>query len=186
MADETVQTQRKPRLWIIWLLVIAFLAFLAIGYRNTVRGRPQVGETAPNLNLTYYEGYEFNGQPIGTLEDMRGQVVLLNFWASWCVPCRQEAAILEAVSRDYRERDVIFLGVAWSDTETKAFEYLQEFNITYPNAPDLGLDAQDIYKFDSVPETYIIDRDGTILDFHIGPLTDPQLRGKLDTVLATQ
>lgn len=120
MADETVQTQRKPRLWIIWLLVIAFLAFLAIGYRNTVRGRPQVGETAPNLNLTYYEGYEFNGQPIGTLEDMRGQVVLLNFWASWCVPCRQEAAILEAVSRDYRERDVIFLGVAWSDTETQS------------------------------------------------------------------
>ena len=176
----------KPRLWIIWVLAIFFLIFLALGYRNSLRGRPPVGESAPNLSLEYYEGYEFNGQPSGTLEDMQGNVVLLNFWASWCIPCRQEAALLEAVSRDYAARDVVFLGVAWSDTETKAHEYLQEFDITYPNAPDLGLKAQEIYKFDSVPETYILGRDGTILDFHIGPLTDPQLRDKLDTILATQ
>ena len=184
MTNEA-QTRSKfdsKRLF-IWGIVIALLLVLGFGLRETNQTQPTPGNPAPELELSYYEGYEFQGQAQGVLSDLQGEIVVLNFWASWCAPCRQEAATLEAISREYQDRGVTFLGVAWSDTETKALEYLLEYDITYPNAPDLGLDAQELYRFKQVPETYFIDQSGVIQYFHQGPLTADQLRAFLDQMV---
>lgn len=173
----------KERL--IAFIGLAFLVLVAFGLRNRNAGRPEIGTAAPNLELEFFDGYEWDTHQTANLNDIssQGNVVVLNFWASWCVPCRVEADALEATWRDYADDGVVFVGVAWSDTDTKAHEYMQEFSISYPNAPDLGLNAQRTYKFPQVPETYVIGRDGTITHFHFGSLTQPQLSSMIDEAL---
>jgi cytochrome c biogenesis protein CcmG/thiol:disulfide interchange protein DsbE len=169
--------------WLVWPALALILLFFVVGLRNAQSSRPAIGDTAPSLDLVFYEGYAWEGRSQATLEDLRGNVVLLNFWASWCAPCRQEARLLEQTWRDYRDRGVIFLGVAWSDTDSKAYDYLAEYDITYPNAPDLRLVAQKRYNFTGVPETWIIDRDGTLRYFKEGPFVGNQLQMALESVL---
>ncbi|HIP71854.1 MAG TPA: TlpA family protein disulfide reductase, partial [Anaerolineae bacterium] len=87
---------------------------------------------APDFTLT-----SFDGETI-TLSELRGQVVIINFWASWCPPCREEAPYLEATWRKYKDQGVVFIGVDYVDTETAALAYIEEFDITYFNGPDVG------------------------------------------------
>lgn len=168
---------------LIWGSVIIVLVALGFAYRETTLTQPTVGQPAPDLALDFYPGYEWGQRSQAQLADLRGNVVVLNFWASWCAPCRVEAELLEATSREYADRGVVFLGVAWSDTDTEAQAYLEEFDISYPNAPDIGLDAQERYRFKQVPETFFIDGDGIIRHFHAGPLTADQLRFYLDSLV---
>ena len=126
--------------------------------------KKKVGEQAPDFILTTYGGEEINTQ------NLRGKVVVLNFWASWCKPCEQEAADLETAWRYYQNSDdVIFLGVAYTDTPTESQKYLEKFEITYPNGDDLRTLISDAYRIRGVPETYIIDVDGVITHAQIGP-----------------
>ena len=111
---------------------------------------------------------------------MRGEVLVVNFWASWCKPCEQEALELELASQMYRDKNVTFLGVDYVDTETEALAYLDRFDITYPNGPDLGTRISQAFRTRGVPETYIIDADGRIVAVQIGPYTS--LQGILDHV----
>ncbi|MGB1288120.1 MAG: TlpA family protein disulfide reductase, partial [Aggregatilineales bacterium] len=78
----------------------------------------------------------FDGQAM-SLSDLQGNIVVLNFWASWCGPCRQEAPDLQAVYEDYQDENVIFLGIAWVDNGPASRGFLEEFGITYLNAPDI-------------------------------------------------
>jgi cytochrome c biogenesis protein CcmG/thiol:disulfide interchange protein DsbE len=103
---------------------------------------------------------------------MTGKVVLVNFWASWCKPCEQEAADLEEAWRYYQPRgDVLFLGIAWTDTEAASLEYLKRFDISYPNGPDLGTKISQVYRITGVPETYIIGKDGKLGYLKLSPFT---------------
>lgn len=108
--------------------------------------------------------------------DLRGKVVVINFWASWCKPCEQEAAELEEAWRSYEESgQVVFLGIAWTDTPANSMAYLKRFEITYPNGPDLGSRISAIFNRNlGVPETYFIDRDGVLRSIKIGPFTSVQ------------
>ncbi len=125
----------RPR-WgriIVWFGLGVFLVVLFLGLVRAQEGPIGVGKKAPNVVLTSFDGQTYN------LSDLRGKVVVINFWASWCKPCEQEATDLENAWRYYEPRgDVIFLGIAWTDTEKKSLEYLRKFDITYPNGPDLG------------------------------------------------
>lgn len=87
---------------------------------------------APDFTLPLFEGGEI------ILSDLQGQVVVINFWASWCIPCRDEAPFLEQVWRKYRDQGVVFLGVDYLDTNKEAQAFLEEFGVTYPNGPDIG------------------------------------------------
>ncbi|MDP2994236.1 MAG: TlpA disulfide reductase family protein, partial [Anaerolineales bacterium] len=119
-----------------------------------------------------------------TLSDLRGQVVIINFWASWCPPCREEAAYLEQTWRKYKDQGVVFIGVDYVDTEKAALAYIAEFDITYLNGPDVGTRIAQAYNIKGVPETYYVDRNGTLRGVHIGPLTSPQLDEKIYELLA--
>jgi cytochrome c biogenesis protein CcmG/thiol:disulfide interchange protein DsbE len=125
----------------------------------------------------------FDGQSV-TLSQLRGKVVVINFWASWCLPCREEAAYLEETWRKYKDKGVVFLGVDWVDTEANARAYIKEFDITYPNGPDIGTEAAQDYRIQGVPETFYVDRQGVLRGVHIGPLKAPELDNKIEELLA--
>lgn len=184
---EQEQAEAKPsRRRTVWLLValvliVALVAVLAFGLRPNTSTNLQ-GQPAPNFELTAFNG-DFDGQHF-SLNDLRGQPVVLNFWASWCVECDKEMALLEQAWNDYRDQGVWFIGVDYLDIDSEGLAYLDRYNITYPNAPDIGSRVYQDYQCTGVPETFFIDKDGTIQHVQIGPLSQPKLYGLLDSLVA--
>ena len=94
MTEETSNIKRGVPLWIqvvIWVFVIALLGLVAFGLRRAKNPMAVVGKPVPDFDLVFYEGYEYNGQAEMKLSDLRGKIVVINIWASWCKPCEQEA-----------------------------------------------------------------------------------------------
>ncbi len=167
----------------LWAAVIGLLALLGWGLLKTNATRPEAGQPAPYFDAEFFNGYEWEGKSVADLDGMRGKVVVLNFWASWCVECRLEADLIEDSWRKYQGDDVLFLGVAYADVEPNSISYLDEFGITYPNAPDLGTDISDTYEITGVPETFFISKDGTIEHVQIGPLRQETLDSVIQRLL---
>jgi len=124
----------------------------------------------------------FDGRTLA-LSDLRGKVVMVDFWASWCPPCRQEAPVLAQVYREYRDRGIEFVGVSIWDDEGDARAYVQRYGITYPNGVDeRGAIAID-YGVTGIPEKYFISMEGVLLKKFIGPMDTGRLRKLLDELL---
>jgi cytochrome c biogenesis protein CcmG/thiol:disulfide interchange protein DsbE len=187
MTDDDLETQmsdpapiKKGVAWgrlIAYTLVMALLTFFAFGLVKASKAQRDSGP-APDFSLTGFDGRKV------TLSELRGKVVVINFWASWCIPCRQEAAYLEQTWRKYKDKDVVFIGVDYVDTEKEARAYIKEFDITYINGPDLKTRISDLYNIKGVPETFYINRDGILKGIHIGPLQSPILDEKIEELLA--
>jgi cytochrome c biogenesis protein CcmG/thiol:disulfide interchange protein DsbE len=109
-----------------------------------------------------------------TLDSLRGRVVVVNFWASWCIPCRDEAPAIEATWQRYRDRDVVVLGVNVQDLVPEALKFLRDTHATYPNVRDRDNRVYRAYGLTGVPETFFINRDGRIVRKFPGVVTDPQ------------
>jgi cytochrome c biogenesis protein CcmG/thiol:disulfide interchange protein DsbE len=119
-----------------------------------------------------------------TLSSLKGKVVMVDFWSSWCPPCRQEAPALAAAYERYRARGVEFVGVAIWDSEDEVRKFLERNRITYPNGLDLkGVTAIE-YGVRGIPEKFFVDRDGTLVRKFIGPVTEQRLAAVLDEMLA--
>lgn len=155
-----------PR-WIqvlVFVLIIGLIALFAFGLR--ARGAAQLAAgAAPDFTLTSFEGQTIK------LSELRGKVVVINFWASWCAPCRDEAPFLEKTWRQYKDRGVVFIGIDYIDTESAAKAYLKEFGVTYFNEPDIGSEIYQRYRAKGVPETYFVGKDGNLSGNVIGPIT---------------
>lgn len=183
----TEATPRRPFRWsmlALWLAVISILAVLAWGLLNTTASRPEVGQVAPDFDVEFFDGYEWDTRSVANLSDMRGKPVVLNFWASWCVECRYETDVLEQAWLKYREDGVVFLGVAYADVEPNSIAYMQEFGVTFPHAPDLGTDISQDYEITGVPETFFIDKDGVIRHVQIGAVDQQMLDTLIPQMLA--
>src|SRR5512139_2422291 len=189
MTDSpTPAPRRGVPLWaqiIIWVFLIGLLAIVAMGLRRAQQGTVQPGQKIDNFTLPLYSGYEYEGKSEISLEDLRGKVVVMNFWASWCKPCEQEAAELQQVWEEYEPTgEVIFLGADYVDTEPNARVYLKKFGITFPNGPDLATKISQYFRIKGVPETYFIDREGVLRYIQVGPFTSAeQLRTQIDALL---
>mgnify|MGYP005852461163 CR=1 FL=1 len=179
-GSKLVKSQPKIGRYLVWGGLIILLGILAMGLLRSQQGPVRIGAKAPDFTLTTFDGDQI------ALSNLRGKVVVVNFWASWCKPCEQEAADLEAAWRSYKDRgDVVFLGIAWTDTESKAKEYLQRFNITYPNGPDLRTRISQQYRITGVPETYIIGRNGALAHVKLSPfLSLQEIKAAIDPLLA--
>jgi cytochrome c biogenesis protein CcmG, thiol:disulfide interchange protein DsbE len=163
----------------IWTGLILLLVIVGLMLAKRQQGPIKVGSPVPDFSLTDFEGKSYK------LSDLKGKVVLVNFWASWCKPCEQEAADLEQAWRHYQPNsDVLFLGVDWTDTEPNAKAYLAKFDITYPNGPDLGTRISQSYRTTGVPETYIIDQDGNLAYVKLSPFQSlAEIQSAIDRLL---
>ena len=126
---------------------------------------PLVGKPAPSFSMPL-----FAADSSLTLEKLRGTPVVLNFWASWCLSCRDEARVLEAGWERYGP-GVAFVGIAVNDEDAAAKDFIRRYGKTYHLGSDVDGTAAVEYGLYGVPETFFIDRDGRILSRHIGPLT---------------
>jgi cytochrome c biogenesis protein CcmG, thiol:disulfide interchange protein DsbE len=161
------------------LAVVAALAYLYAGGAAT----PPTGAAAGRRPLaTDFSAPSFSGQEL-RLADFGGQPVVLNFWASWCPPCRAEARDLERAWQAYRERGVVFLGVDIQDSEPEARVFLHEFGVTYPNILDAANEIAVTYGISGIPTTIFIDRDGRIAGHRVGPLSEQQLVARVEELL---
>jgi cytochrome c biogenesis protein CcmG/thiol:disulfide interchange protein DsbE len=179
--DDPGEGKSSKRRWgvvIAWVFVLGLLLVLGIMLIRTQKGPIGVGDEVPDLTLTTFDGN------LIAFEDLAGEVVVINFWASWCKPCEQEAAELEQAYQMYKEEGVVFLGVDYVDTETEARQYLEKFGITYPNGPDLGTRISQAFRIRGVPETYIMGPDGRLAAVKIGPYTSlEEIVRQIDGVL---
>ena len=183
-VEQTKSPSRSIVTIFVWVGVIALLALLGWGLMQTKASRPEVGETAPGFNLEIFEGYEWDGKTAASLDDMKGQIVVMNFWASWCVECRVETDELEAAWQKYADQGVVFVGVAYSDVEPNSIEYMKEFDVSFPHAPDLGTRISNEYDITGVPETFIIDQNGEVAHVQIGPISASTLDSVIGQLLA--
>lgn len=167
--------------WLVMALVVALLGLVAFQMqRNGPLAAGQVGngEPAPLFDLTTYDGVAYN------LADLRGQVVVINFWASWCLPCQEEADDLESIWQQYQDRGVVMLGVAYLDTETEARGFIKRFGVTYPNGPDLQTAISQRYRIAGIPETFVVGKDGILRALFVGPTTVAALQAEIEPLLA--
>ena len=166
--------------WAIPAAVVPVLVLLAYGFRTDPREIPSplLGRPAAAFSLT-----TFAGAPL-SLESLRGQVVMLNFWASWCIPaCYDEAPALERTWRAYKDKGVMVVGINVQDKEAAALEFLRRFEHSFPNAPDPRGRVSVDYGVYGVPETFFIDRKGRVRFKHVGALTYEIARRQLDALL---
>lgn len=184
-TPASAPTRRLPA-WVIVLgILIVFIAGLLALLLLKPPQKSLCDETAPDFALTLFAEYRggFSSDTLN-LADLRGKGVVLNFWASWCGPCEEEAAALEAAWRQYKDRGIVFVGVDYLDQDPAAKRYLQKFNITYPNGPDLASKISKRYAIRGVPETFFIDPQGQIVGCRwIGPLTDAELKRRIAQIM---
>lgn len=182
---STSASRRGVPLWaqiLIWGILVALLVLVGLGLKKAQNPIISVGSTVPDFTLTTFEDYSLDGASEIHFKDLQGKIVVINFWASWCKPCEQEAAELEQAWRMYEPGgEVIFLGIAWTDTPDNSMAYLKRFDISYPNGPDLGSRISSHFNRNlGVPETYFIDQDGVLRFVKIGPFTSV---GEIQTVI---
>jgi cytochrome c biogenesis protein CcmG, thiol:disulfide interchange protein DsbE len=191
MSESTnTAPQRKgvplPVQIVIWVFLVGLLVVVAMGLNRAQQGTIQPGQTVENFKLPLFSGYEYQGKSEVQLQDLGGKVVVLNFWASWCKPCEQEAADLQAAWAEYEPGgEVVFIGADYVDTEPEARVYLKKFGITFSNGPDLATSISQYFRIKGVPETYFIGRDGVLKYVQVGPFSSvQQIRDIIDPMLA--
>lgn len=162
------------------LLVVPLVVVLANGFRydpHEIKS-PLIQKAAPDFTLaTVQEGQELS------LSGFRGKPVVVNFWATWCVPCKAEHATLLQLAKRYDGR-VQFLGVVYQDKPEAIAEWLQKRGSAFPQLVDVGSKAALAYGVYGVPETFLIDGKGTIVDKITGPVDGQDMLLRLDALLA--
>ena len=182
-------SRRRLRRWLRWSAVLALVLPVGVGALFGARldrdpslvSSPLIGQPAAERTVPYLEQ-----DGAMSLSDLRGQVVVVNFWASWCVACREEHPALNAAAAAYRDAGVEFIGVVYQDRPSSAIAFLDEMgrseNYRYVTDPESRL-AIDFGVF-GVPETFFLDETGTIAAKITGASTLPLLSGVLDEMLA--
>jgi thiol-disulfide isomerase/thioredoxin len=170
---------------LVRLLPIILLALVLGGCASTPAtdaGAPVALEApAPPLALPTLDGTQ-----TVDLEDLRGNVVLVNFWASWCEPCKREMPLLQQWHQQYSDAGLVVLGVdtLYQDERAAAEAFVQTNNITYPILADEAGDTQQPWLIQGLPRTYVIDRDGVVRALKLGEFTQADFDAQVAPLLA--
>jgi len=152
----------------VLLLILASLLLVAGCATGTGTSGPQVGSLAPEINLPNLEGNYIS------LNSYRGEPVLLNFWATWCGPCRAEMPHLQAIYNEWTDKGLVLLTVDVGESITIARNFMQENGFTMPVLVDSSRVILDRYQITGIPTTYFIDKDGIIQEKRVGSFPDKQ------------
>lgn len=169
----------KARFWLPLALAVGFLGLLGFGLTRDARTLPSalIGDPAPSFRLATLEGGSL------ALEELAGKVVVLNFWASWCIPCRQEHPVLRRAERDYPDSDVRVVGVVYQDAPRSARRFMERLGGDWTSVLDPGSRTAIDYGVYGVPETFFLARDGTVAKKHIGPIDWEIVSTTVDSLL---
>jgi cytochrome c biogenesis protein CcmG/thiol:disulfide interchange protein DsbE len=173
---------------VLWALVLVMtVAWLLLGgglaaLRDTVapappQTGPEVGRIAPELALPVAGGGEVS------LAQLKGSVVLVNFWATWCVPCLAEMPAIERAYQAHRDRGLVVLAVDVQEQDADVIRFLDSLGVTFGSAIDRTGDASRRFRANALPTTFLVDRRGVVRDVRVGPLTDQMLEERLARVL---
>lgn len=171
---------QRPRARLRLLIPGIILALGLAGtfaYRSSMEGRAAVGRPAPPFQLE-----TLDGRPV-SLEALKGKVVFVNFWASWCGPCRDEAPDLQRFHQAYGDR-VVQLGVNYREAEDHIRPFVQEFGLTFPVLRDRDGRVAEAYGMRGVPESWFIDASGVARFHWAGPMTYAQMEAAYRQTLA--
>ena len=175
------------------LIVVGVAALGALFGWGLLRGAPDkdiesvyLGNLAPGFSMPLYERYHPDYGETLTFEQNSGVPMVVNFWASWCLPCYQEAPVLQEYWQRYQDSGVLFVGIHTQNNSGYADgrQFLSQFGLTFPNGFDNNAEISIDWGVYGVPETFFIDRTGRVVLKHIGPVTgelmDQQLKALLE------
>ncbi len=163
-------------------IAVPVVALLGYGLTQDPKAikSPLPGRQAPNFSLEVMDGNEKV-----SLGDLRGHIVVVNFWASWCIPCRSEHAALSETAQAYQDKNVRFFGVLYQDTPENGRKFIQEMGgQSYPTLLDPGLRTAIDFGLYGVPETFFVDQEGKVAEKIIGPVTVASLQTAVDRLIA--
>ena len=161
--------------------IVALVAVLVLAFRRDPHDikTGTVGKPAAAFTLQSLE----NGQPM-VFDAPRGRVTVINFFASWCIPCKEENPALLRVWERYRSSDVVFIGVLYQDSRDSGLKYVRDNGVTWPTGSDDDGRTAFAYGVFGIPETYFIGADGVIAGRHIGPIDETTLVNAIDALRA--
>lgn len=175
--EELFSRDRKIPLGLLILVpAVAFLILMGIGtYQRT--DVPTPGKAVPDFTAPLLEG---DGKL--SMSDLEGKPVVVNFWASWCGPCKDEAPLLQAAYEEYGDR-VAFLGVDIRDAMSDALEFVDTYGLTYPSVRDEEMRVYADYGLTGQPETFFVDAEGVLVKHVPGPVDEQTLYQALDVLV---
>jgi cytochrome c biogenesis protein CcmG, thiol:disulfide interchange protein DsbE len=148
-----------------FLGVCAVIGLLGFGLLSKGKAKIAVGDPVPDRELPVLGG---TGQ--GSIADYRRRWVLVNLWASWCIPCRQEAPVLDRFARQYRKRGVSVLGIDVQDNSDDALAFVHDYNVAYPQLRSVGDERSAAFGSTGVPENFLVDPRGRLALIWRGPV----------------
>ena len=175
------RNKSRPARVIVALLALILLGALVVtGCSTTSQGATSiglnVGNLAPDFTLTDLDGNQV------TLSDFRGKAVFINFWATWCPPCRAEMPEIEAVYQAYKDRDVVVIGVDLNESVNEVRQYVEEGGYSWIFVIDTGLVSRN-YRVTAIPTSFFLDKEGIIRDVSIGAMSRVTMASKLAKAL---
>ena len=168
---------KKPNLHSLLFVLLMSSLLLIMGCSDNTIGPPAAMEAAPDFNMKLFDGGDFQ------LSAQKGKVVVINFFASWCVSCGKETPVIEIISHKYAPQTVVFLAIAVDDTEKKAKEFMKKMGMTIPAGLDKSGKVKEDYGIYGMPTTFFIDKSGKVSYSHAGIVTEELLKHEIDKLL---
>ena len=137
-----------------------------------------IGSKAPDFSMTGISGQQIS------LKDLRGQGVLVNFWATWCYPCREEMDDLKAAYEKYKDQGIVILGIDMKEGEETVRKFTDSYKITYPILIDTDGKVSDAYNVFGIPSSFFIDREGIIRDIILGEMNQDSINNKIEKLIS--
>ena len=169
----------SARALVVTLGVLAVIGLLAFGLVSKGQARLAVGDSVPTASLP-----QLGSEQTGSLADYRGRWVLLNVWASWCAPCRDEAPALQRFYREHRSDRFEVLGIdTKGDATEEGLDFVRRYGLTYPQLHDGSGDYADELRTTGVPESFLVDPSGELAAYIPGAITDTWLRDEVEPLI---
>ena len=160
----------SARTFAVSIGVLAVIGLLGYGLLTKGEEALAIGEPIPDTELAMLDG-----EGTGSVSDYRGEWVLVNVWASWCDPCREESPALQRFYEEHRDQNFTVLGIDSRDVSSEGLAFVEEFGLTYPQLHDSEGDVPDDYGMTGFPESFLIDPEGNVAVARSGPVTGAYL-----------